>query len=883
MAENNFATRLSLNGEWDIEIGEHTGKVIVPGVWEAQGYPVDINRAIYEQQVHIPEAWHDKCVFLRFGGISYRVEVFVNEQPVGSHDGLWTAFEFDISDTLTYGVDNTFRLVIEKPSNDKDDLLGYRNVLVGFIPYISSTFGGPWKNIDLIVHDAPVWENVQISSDWQSKTLRVKAQTQTVETRHLSTLSIFSSTGESIYETALPLSESGNIDLTIDLPNAQEWSSESPLRYIMLLSLKVAGEIVSQVSRVFGFRSLATDGDQLLFNGNALHLRGILHWGWQPEVRAPIYTDDQVREEFQRIRAMGFNLVKLCLFVPTGNFFRIADEEGMLLWLEFPMWWQLMNPRLRQQLPIEYQAILDEVHHHPSIVLYSLGCELEAHMADVDLLSQLSEIVHMRTSNCLICDNSGSSEAYSGAIANLSDFYDYHFYSDLHQFTPLINHFHRDWRPARPWIFGEFCAYDDVRNPEQLVDADGARLGWRDLLGTDGGIHRWAYSKQEDRLQNLKLPFSIDELVHISRQQSWTIRKTILEKTRAHRQMAGYVICGFRDTPITTAGVWDDFAQPKYPPEKFKQINHETIILMQQGRRRIWEHGDQPYPLDNYNFLSQQSVILYIIISHVGEVISGGNLQWELRDANGDMYISGGQSDIDLKGDGIPTTAATIEWTFPTINTPQVWELRASFEGYNHNSWYLYLYPDDAVDAELAIHLDDPIGLFPTLKATVDSLRTSTSNSVWVTSRWSNTFEQFIRQGGKGIFVQSQSDGFPTQAVGFWQESLPLLYDHPIWQNFPHQGYVGTNFYHLATEFAFDSQALPTFLPDATIQPVMRRLHTRLFTVTDYMVEIEIGEGRLLNSTLRFQGGLGDQVRGFTANIAGRHLLNMMIKYLSDT
>ena len=31
-------------------------------------------------------------------------------------------------------------------------------------------------------------------------------------------------------------------------------------------------------------------------------------------------------------------------------------------------------------------------------------------------------------------------------------------------FTPLMDHFRRDWRAPRPWIFGEFCDADDYRD-----------------------------------------------------------------------------------------------------------------------------------------------------------------------------------------------------------------------------------------------------------------------------------------------------------------------------------------------------------------------------------------------------------------------------------
>ena len=85
------------------------------------------------------------------------------------------------------------------------------------------------------------------------------------------------------------------------------------------------------------FAKLTTQGEQLLLNGEPICLRGALSWGWNAETIAPFYTPEQVREEIRRVRDLGFNLIKLCL-LPNQTYYEIADEEGMLLWQEWPLW-----------------------------------------------------------------------------------------------------------------------------------------------------------------------------------------------------------------------------------------------------------------------------------------------------------------------------------------------------------------------------------------------------------------------------------------------------------------------------------------------------------------------------------------------------------------
>jgi beta-galactosidase/beta-glucuronidase len=152
---------------------------------------------------------------------------------------------------------------------------------------------------------------------------------------------------------------------------------------------------------------------------------------------------------------LGFNLIKLCLFVPNPVYFDIADEEGMLLWLEFPMWLPEVSKDLRVMAPGEYAEITQLVRHHPSLVLYSLGCEL-SQAVDGEFLGALNQAVRGNVSNVLVCDNSGSGESYGGLDFDFSDFTDYHPYYDLHYFEPLLDQWRRDWQKPRPWIFGEF-------------------------------------------------------------------------------------------------------------------------------------------------------------------------------------------------------------------------------------------------------------------------------------------------------------------------------------------------------------------------------------------------------------------------------------------
>ncbi len=90
--------------------------------------------------------------------------------------------------------------------------------------------------------------------------------------------------------------------------------------------------------RRFGLRTLETQGTTILLNGQPIYPRLALSWGWYPDRRSPNPGPERVRADLLRLRQMGYNGVKLCLWFPPPYYFDLADELGMILWVELPMW-----------------------------------------------------------------------------------------------------------------------------------------------------------------------------------------------------------------------------------------------------------------------------------------------------------------------------------------------------------------------------------------------------------------------------------------------------------------------------------------------------------------------------------------------------------------
>jgi hypothetical protein len=915
MLQNELAETLPLDGTWDFSLGLNApwGTIQVPGCWEAQGFDMLIDGpATYRKEYQIPASWRGKQLQIEFDAVSYACAVSLNGVQVGEHRGLWTPFSFDVTAAARCGENNILEVAVYKPGSygDLQARCPMRSSLAGFIPDIATTFGGLWQSIRLRAFSASL-EGARVTPSYAVGTLHIHSQARYFlpEASTLAQLawSVEASLDGQVacsYEQPIelpggPSAAIAPLELTLPVPEVQPWSPQKPNLYKVQIRLLDQEQPLASLAIRTGFRSLTAGSSQLLLNGEPFMARGILSWGWEPERIAPTFTPEQARAEIRRVRALGFNLVKLCLLVPSPDYFDVADEEGMLLWEELPMWLPEVTDDLRRQAPLEYQEIAGLLQHHPSVTLYSLGCEL-SQSVDSNLLSKLDQAVRSQVSDVMICDNSGSGESYGGLDFDFADFTDYHPYYDIHYFEPLLDNWRRDWQKPRPWIFGEFCDSDTFRHPQTVIDAHGGQRPW--WLTEQNPVTAWrseskAMLAAQERLAQAALPFSIQELERISYAQSHVTRKYTLESLRKRSGIGGCVVTGLRDTPISTSGIWDDFGRPKWEADEFLQVNGETVLSLEVGRRRQWRFGgDRPDRLDTHNFWSGEQASWHITIHTTA---TGGfekpKLLWKLVDEDGRKLAAGMHRAQCPAASGAPTDLGVISCRLPEVRqAARSLRLEVTLEADGqeiHNRWPIWVYaPLSPPMPGLGIYdplrqLDEAAGIQPPgdwldTVPRVNAGRFSSCDFLLLAS-WTSELLPYLNAGGKAIYLQQGNGPLPVKRCPFWREAVKLFYPHPTWQSFPHPGYTDMQFFGIAGDCAIQTDQLKAAVPDIhKIQPVLRRLDTREFLATDYILEARVGKGRLLICTLRLQGGAGYQPFGWQRNVAGAALLQAMMESL---
>ncbi len=881
--------RISLNGKWEFRLDkeEAWSAIEVPGCWENLGIRKDHpGPAWYRKQVIVPEKFLNKRLWLCCGGVSYHAIVFVNGIEIGSHTGIWDGFRLEITNAVTPSQPVEILLKVEKPASltngpDSEAVSGrfpMKETLSGFLPYVwGHIFGGIWQSVWLEASGKIVFEDILIRGDDRGN---VHAEICCSEAATVN-LEIFDADENRIL--SKKRQEKGKrVEFTATVPSPKLWSPEQPILY----KARVSAENGETRTLKFGFRSLGVQGSTLYLNGKPLYPRMVLSWGWYRESLNSNPGPDRIRRDLERLKQLGYNSIKLCLWVPPQYYFDLADELGMLLWLELPMWLPKMSANFRKQTPLEYERIVRQVRNHPSLILYTLGCELNREV-DAEFLKPLYATIKNLIGDALLRDNSGSGEAYGGLLNEFADYYDYHFYSDIQFLRQLFDFFSPRWRSKQPWLFGEFCDSDTFRDLRLLYAANHGKPPWwtlRDEQQNPQGA-RWAYDvvDQETRLRQNGFWERGEELQWISHQQALLHRKFTLEFVRTYREISGYVVTNERDTPISTAGMLDDFENLKFDPGDFRPFNQDLVLALGWDKRRRWQAGgDRAAYWDTRCYRGGENIRAHIIASHFGKANGLAKLTWEVA-FPGQPPFAKGVANTEALEPGAVREIHIAEFIAPDVKTPLQADLVASVQVGKEvatNKWPLWFFPAHPRQTVLPISIMDPqdrlegLNSFEAVKN--DVLK---QDQLLITTLWTDKIQSFVTGGGRAIYLhpgKETESAFSTEEIPFWREAIKVIEPHPAWGDFPHEGWVNLQFYGLATDHALDTAQ------QKNASPILRRLDARTMQVHDYATECFLGKGRVIVSTLRFEGGLGDQPSGIEQNPAALYLLNCWVRYLGN-
>ncbi|HEX8221527.1 MAG TPA: glycoside hydrolase family 2 [Chloroflexia bacterium] len=152
--------------------------------------------------------------------------------------------------------------------------------------------------------------------------------------------------------------------LVIEIPDAKLWSPDEPNLYGLVAQLTTPGGAISQIGTHFGLRRIEAHGRHIYLNARETYLDGILY---QPGTS----TYEQITSHMHAMKALGCNLVRVHIAGIDPRIYDLADEVGMMLWVEVPSP-HVSTQRSRDNHWAELTRMLPIICSHPSVVILSL-------------------------------------------------------------------------------------------------------------------------------------------------------------------------------------------------------------------------------------------------------------------------------------------------------------------------------------------------------------------------------------------------------------------------------------------------------------------------------------------------------------------------------
>ena len=431
---NGYPKRWSLNGTWDYAPLARTtlkpggaiaedksnlpapGRMAVPSNWHLSGLPNFNGRVRFERDFDFAEklGTGDR-VFLIFHGVDYFTEVVLNEMPVGSHEGYFQAFEYDVTPFLKRGRNHlavTVDAPLEEPGTVWPD---HKRMIKGVFSHWDCKPGNVYKATGLDGTSAGIWNDVDLELRRVAWLGNVKIQPVLHERKLATGKSDDSGLDANVFVTAevhaarpgkyLLNAEAGGARATaaLDMTTTEAtvvlllpmerprlwwtWDLGEPFLYTCKLDLRAEGTRVYARDIPFGVRSIELDektGDWRL-NGVRFFIRGT---NIVPELWLSQYAPEKIAQDIKLLREAHINGVRVCVHVNRQELYDALDRAGIVAWQDFPLQWDYTHiQEFMTEAAQQLRDMIRQFYNHPSIITWV--CQNESTEYNVNVLDPL--------------------------------------------------------------------------------------------------------------------------------------------------------------------------------------------------------------------------------------------------------------------------------------------------------------------------------------------------------------------------------------------------------------------------------------------------------------------------------------------------------------
>ncbi|NOT85164.1 MAG: glycoside hydrolase family 2 [Methylococcaceae bacterium] len=405
---------ISLSGSWQFKPGEVSDtindfsendiarwtSINVPANWYLEGKDIS-GVAWYAKTFTIPHLNEGKRVSLKFSGVDYIAEIWLNGRYIGFHEGYFQAFEFDITNALVFDKENQLIVKVNSPLEKMgEDWSLHKRYIKGIFGHHDTRPGGAWSDrgqekntggiwapVMLEIHEVALIKNVKVSPqlhlDKHSADANVQMQIDLQQAVALPATIQFTlkpynfpvtqTVVKEVKQNLTPGFNTFHVPISINDPALWwPWEQGKPNLYQLEIKVIANKQVIDSKAVTFGFRDVQYDkmNNEWKINGQRLFLRGTNYIAsqWLSEM-----TPERFAQDIALMKAANINIVRVHAHVTAEDYYRLCDESGLLNWQDFPLQWGYVDDQdFHNNVIRQASAMVNELFNHPSIIAWSL-------------------------------------------------------------------------------------------------------------------------------------------------------------------------------------------------------------------------------------------------------------------------------------------------------------------------------------------------------------------------------------------------------------------------------------------------------------------------------------------------------------------------------
>ena len=330
--------------------------------------PGDFNSQMTELKYFEGTVWYKKSfdynpdknkrLFLHFGAVNYLADVYLNGNLLGKHEGGFTPFQFEITNSVHNGGNS----IVVRVNNQrlKDGIPG-----LGFDWF---NYGGITRDVNLVETDNSFISDYFIQLKKHSFNevqgwvkLNGAHSRQNVEIKIPELKIVYKSKSD---DTGLAeVKFSSGFDL---------WSPENPRLYKIIIQCET-DTIVDNI----GFRSIEAKGSKILLNGKPVFLKGINIHEENPFRAARAFSESDASILLTWAKELGCNMVRLAHYPHNEYMIRLAEKMGIMVWDEIPVYQQIefSTPGVSDKMDLTMREMVNRDKNRCGVIVWSLSNE----------------------------------------------------------------------------------------------------------------------------------------------------------------------------------------------------------------------------------------------------------------------------------------------------------------------------------------------------------------------------------------------------------------------------------------------------------------------------------------------------------------------------